>query len=124
MSTATATIMDSATERKKAMQREYDRRYKQRNREKIAAAKAAYFQANKDKISARVRGHYKEKPEHYNSRQRVQYALSRGWITKPVKCEECGSEARLQAHHSDYLTPLDVKWLCQKCHAIKHRKYD
>ena len=110
--------------RKKLLQREYDRRYKLRNRGKIAAAKAAYFQANREKINARVRRHYSVSPEHYNARQSVAYALSKGRIKKAEKCEDCGSETKLQAHHNDYLKPLEVQWLCQKCHAIRHRKHE
>lgn len=32
-------------------------------------------------------------------------------------CEVCGKKA--QAHHDDYLKPLDVRWLCRS-HHMKH----
>lgn len=37
----------------------------------------------------------------------------------PKPCETCGAE-RVQAHHSDYLQPLCVTWLCRRCHAAVH----
>lgn len=37
-------------------------------------------------------------------------------------CEVCGEE-EVQAHHSDYSRPLDVRWLCRKHHMELHRKY-
>jgi hypothetical protein len=36
-----------------------------------------------------------------------------------LPCEACGS-ARTQAHHDDYLRPLDVRWMCVPCHRRWH----
>jgi ribosomal protein S27AE len=37
----------------------------------------------------------------------------------PEPCESC-AEPRALAHHDDYARPLDVRWLCRKCHARWH----
>ena len=55
------------------------------------------------------RKHRLNNPEKYKARMAVQSALSRGKITNPG-CRICGNKA--QAHHHDYLKPLDVDWLC------------
>lgn len=34
-------------------------------------------------------------------------------------CVKCG-EPKSQAHHHDYSKPLDVIWLCFKCHRLEH----
>lgn len=48
----------------------------------------------------------------------VYRALKAGKLKKPTKCEGCGAEGkRLQGHHDDYDKPLDVRWLCPKCHS-------
>jgi hypothetical protein len=35
-------------------------------------------------------------------------------------CEVCG-ELKVDAHHDDYMKPLDVRWLCRKHHNEHHR---
>jgi len=48
----------------------------------------------------------------------VAYAVHRGTLLQQ-SCEVCG-EVAAQAHHDDYSKPLDVRWLCCKCHAAVH----
>ena len=55
-------------------------------------------------------------------------AIKKG-ILQPMACEACGASGTMkdgrnliQAHHADYNKPLDVNWLCQKCHHELHKK--
>src|SRR5580704_4071150 len=38
-----------------------------------------------------------------------------------LNCQRCGAE-KSEAHHPDYLKPLDVVWLCAPCHRFIHRQ--
>lgn len=38
-------------------------------------------------------------------------------VRKP--CEQCGCKPT-DAHHDDYMKPLEVRWLCRSCHKIHH----
>lgn len=61
----------------------------------------------------------------------VEYALRKGVLTRPTNCSKCGESgtfkdgrSRIQAHHDDYNKPLEVRWLCQKCHHEWHKTND
>lgn len=58
-----------------------------------------------------------------NAQQTARRALKNGKIKRKSKCERCKRRHKLQMHHSDYSKPLRVKFLCVRCHAVKHRKY-
>lgn len=56
--------------------------------------------------------------------RKVKTALSQGILVRPDRCPRCnevdkkGSDGRstIHAHHHDYDKPLEVEWLCAKCH--------
>lgn len=106
--------------------REYDRNRpnaKERNREekeRIKQNPKRYERYKEQKREWRIKNKYK-KQAHYQ----VQRALEQGKIIKPNKCEICGKiNCEIQAHHYDYLKPLDVIWICTDCHGKVHRKYN
>jgi ribosomal protein S27AE len=45
-----------------------------------------------------------------------------GYIKKPSCCSVCGNHGKTVAHHDDYFMPIDVRWLCLKCHRQYHIK--
>jgi len=58
-------------------------------------------------------------PEKQRARWKVNKALRSGKLVRQP-CEVCGAEST-QAHHEDYLKPLDVRWLCSVHHGETHR---
>ncbi len=62
-------------------------------------------------------------PQKTSAHNAVNNALRDGKIVRPDSCSDCGLATRdLEAHHEDYSRPLDVKWLCTRCHGKRHRK--
>lgn len=61
-------------------------------------------------------------PEKYRAQNAVNNAVRDKKITKPTECQICGKAYRLIAHHRDYSKPLDVLWICQKCHRDLHHE--
>jgi len=71
----------------------------------------------------RIRRHGTEKE---NARRTLREAVEHGDIVKPSACQGCGKvlpKRKLQGHHPDYSKPLEVRWLCAKCHCAEHRIY-
>jgi hypothetical protein len=69
------------------------------------ARKLAYQSAWREQNAEKVAAHRKCKTAKRN-----------GTLVSPEQCEWCGAAARLDMHHEDYSKPLDVKWLCRRCH--------
>ena len=51
------------------------------------------------------------------------WRIKTGEVIRPDRCESCRVECIPHGHHSDYLKPLDVDWLCVRCHAAWHVKH-
>jgi hypothetical protein len=69
---------------------------------------------------------YKNKhPEREKARSAVRRAIKSGKLTRPQDCSFCGCECKPDAHHDSYDVKdwLNVRWLCDNCHATYHRKH-
>lgn len=51
----------------------------------------------------------------------INRAVLRNKIIKPDNCSECGKGGRIHGHHDDYAYPMQVRWLCPKCHSHWHK---
>lgn len=60
-------------------------------------------------------------PDAYRAHNAVNNALRDGRLTKEP-CLFC-SEVKVHAHHQDYNKPLDVIWLCPRCHHRLHAHF-
>ena len=58
--------------------------------------------------------------EKRRARRRLEKAVRAGLVQRPALCEVCGCSAKVQGHHDDYTKPLDVRWLCPRCHGLTH----
>lgn len=78
----------------------------------------AYYQANKERFKKRF-----NEDETYRSkvlaRKMVNKYVSEG-LLKMGACKVCGTSEKVDAHHEDYMKPLDVIWLCRKHHHEHH----
>ena len=74
-------------------------------------------------IRARARVQYRRDRPKAIARAAVGDAIRKGRLTRPLLCEDCGSERPLQGHHHlgyDREHWLTVTWLCVPCHTKEH----
>jgi hypothetical protein len=117
--------------------REKRKNYLAKNREKVAEQRRNLYHRNRDRELERQvkwregnpdkwKNSYKLSKEKYiekyKARKFLNYAIEYKLITKPNLCERCGIEENLDGHHEDYSKPLEVLWVCKKCHGLLHRK--
>lgn len=57
----------------------------------------------------------------------VEHAVTKGILVRQA-CESCHDDgkfkdgrSKIHGHHDDYNKPLEVRWLCQKCHHEWHK---
>jgi hypothetical protein len=89
-----------------------------RQRAKTAKSRAA---GKKPSEEASKRGREKWLGANQHKRK-AHFAVSNALRDKRLfrkPCEKCGDE-NSEAHHDDYLKPLDVRWLCKKHHNEHH----
>lgn len=96
--------------------KEYQRRY--RAKDGYQEKKKKYYIEHKDEYFRRAKENRDRHKEEYRCHSIVNNGLRRGELKK-MACEVCG-DADTQAHHNDYNKPLDVTWLCKKCHSAWH----
>jgi len=84
--------------------------------------KKKYRQTKKGKISTNKAVYKSIKKYNYkqNARTKVFQALKNGIILKPDICSVCKNKEIIEGHHMDYSKPLEVVWLCRKCHSNLH----
>ncbi|MHC4647806.1 MAG: hypothetical protein ACYTBJ_20275 [Planctomycetota bacterium] len=78
-------------------------RYQADNPEKTAKAKAGWIAGNQEKRATHIK---------------TGNAIRDGRLRR-MPCEKCGAEPT-EAHHEDYSKPLEVIWLCPRCHKREH----
>jgi hypothetical protein len=119
----------------KAKVAEYNRAYRAANREKLrayekvrsalpknVAARAAY-QKSKPPAVVRLRQlHSTRYPTQRRAVWTLNNAIADGRAVRPSTCSRCGKEGRIEGHHNDYSKPLDVIWLCRRCHVEEHAR--
>lgn len=105
--------------------KEYKKAYRRRNPDRVAEIRKQSDSRRPLTVQEKRRQYARE--QNGTPKQKARYevvrALRSGRLVRPDSCEECGKEASgrfLHGHHADYDKPLDVEWLCSRCHGRRH----
>ena len=100
------------------------------NRDEERCRYRQWYRANRDRVRAEQALRQKPRVDNRSydvkeqARARLHAAVASGLVVKPTACSECQcSTRRIEAHHEDYAKPIDVIWLCSRCHGLRHVKY-
>ena len=91
-------------------ERNYHAAWKERNPGRVIEVHRAYRDRHPEARGSGPRAEHRE----------VQKAARSGELARPDKCQRCGVACAPHAHHPDYSRPLDVVWVCRKCHWKEH----
>ncbi len=91
----------------------------ERERHRLKAIRVRSEGRSSKKKASSTKRYRKKNPLKWAAHCLVNNAIRSGLMTRK-DCEVCGRKA--QAHHDDYMKPLDVRWLCSYHHAEHHRK--
>jgi hypothetical protein len=135
---------------KKCKYQKSGRAYFLANKEKCYENASKWAKENRQGINERVKEDYEKNPNKYldrlrenrkqnkdtlkryreNNREKINAQnvlrdhVKRGNIIKPSNCSICNSTQWIEAHHADYTKPLEVVWICKKCHVAIHKRLE
>jgi actin-related protein len=111
--------------------------YREKNREKISLKEAVrrildvdrfetnrqkhlnWSKFNRERLNEYQREWYKKNKEKRRAHVLLNRAISSGKIMRPNCCSQCNVICKPDGHHEDYSSPLNVIWICRKCHSRK-----
>lgn len=95
------------------------RKWQVNNKEKVKGYTIAYRERRIEVAKRWVANN----PLKKKAQRLVNDRLKAGKISKGSNCQLCGCDDKaLDAHHGDYGKPLEVVWVCKKCHSWIHSK--
>lgn len=99
------------------------RRYYLEHFEKRAIQKKRWAIRNHDKLRIWRREYFRRYDKFKQQAHRKVYrAVMSGCLIRPTICSRCQKSKPLHAHHRDYSKPLQVQWLCYRCHKVAHNR--
>lgn len=75
-----------------------------------------YREKNKERVKIKERGYARKRIKKHPQKIIARNKARQIKIPKNQICEECKIKKATEKHHEDYDKPLEIKFLCRKCH--------
>lgn len=79
-----------------------------------------HYEENRDAYSERSEDYRRKHPQRLQAYRIKEAAVKNGQLVPPENCSKCGKPANVLPLWKDYSKPLDIKWLCRRCHRQQH----
>lgn len=89
--------------------------------ETARAKKYRETKGGRSKINRAVAKSMKKNNVKQNARVMVNMHIKKGKLVRPTHCSACDIKCKPEGHHEDYSKPLQVIWLCKRCHYLADR---
>lgn len=97
--------------------RAWSRDYDEKNKVKRKKLWQNYYQKDKEELKKKKKEYRKKNPLKIKSQTLASYYIQ---IPKSQICQSCNKSLAVDKHHIDYFKPLEVVFLCKKCHNRLH----
>ncbi len=112
----TKALTEKAKEGHRRACKKYDLTHKKQKKRYVSSEKGRSSRKTANKK------YWDSHPQKAKAHNAVSNALRDGKLERPDICESCDTEIFVEAHHEDYNKPLEVIWMCIKCHKEYHAK--
>lgn len=102
-----------------AKKKEASKAYYYRTREKQIDRSMEYQRTHSSEHNKRVKRWAELNPEKKKAHSALRLAIVNGDVIRE-SCSKCGNW-KACGHHVDYSKPLEVTWLCRRCHVRLHK---
>ena len=93
----------------------------EKNWERERGVRERWIRDNKDAHRAAQRKYLAKNKKKKQANQKINNGIRDGKVKRPDTCDDCGKTCKPQGHHEDYDKPLDVVWVCTRCHGKRHQ---
>lgn len=103
--------------------REYNLAWRQANPSRKCEYGRAWYARNADQIALTDHERRQRNLPKGRARGAIGDLKKAGQISAPWVCENCHTVEQLDGHHDDYQYPLQIRWLCRRCHQRWHAEH-